>query len=88
MSERCVVCGETPADGCCDRCHHTHNELNRPLFDTVDVRTAKLITGDDWAQFAKRVGVSPSAVSTWLYRGNYPSAEPAKIIADILETTR
>ncbi len=87
MSQRCVVCGEAPADGCCDRCHHVHNKLNRPLIDAVDVRVARHITGDSLTEFAKRVGMSPSAVYGWLYRGKHPTARPANIIADILEAS-
>ena len=84
MSQHCVICGELPSDECCARCHHAHDQLNKPLFDAAQVRAARQVTGGTWAQFAERCGVGPAAVDGWLYQRWRPNAEAAKVIADIL----
>ena len=81
---RCVVCGRIPTEVCCDRCHHVHDEINKPLVDAVDVRVAIHATGNR-AQFAKQIGVSLSTVDGWLYEGWHPNADAARAILSILE---
>ena len=86
MKRRCVVCGRIPTEACCVQCHAAHDWHNKPLFDASHVRAAIQVTGDSRSQFAKRVGVSPSAVDGWFYKGWHPNAEAAKTILGILET--
>ena len=85
MSERCVVCGHIPTEVCCVRCHHVHDDLNKPLIDVLQVRAAIEASGGNKSRFAKRLDVPASIVDGWLYRGWHPKGDSARAIVDMLD---